>query len=94
MQQSLIKPIITEKSARAAKSGVYTFLTRTAATKSGLKALIEALFAVHVSKLTTTTRLSSARRTGRRRLPSPPQQTKIVRATLRSGETINLFDLT
>lgn len=89
----LIKPLITEKSMHDASRGVYTFIVKTSATKSQLKELVQTLFKVKVTKLTTTTTKPATKKTGRRRLSTATTPTKLARLWLKAGQSISLFDL-
>jgi len=89
----LISPLITEKTMLAASRGVYTFQAALNANKYQVKELVEELFSVHVTKVTTTIIKPAAKRTGRRRLPGKNTPTKVARVHLKPGESIALFDL-
>jgi ribosomal protein L23 len=45
----ILKAVMTEKSLKDAKNGVYTFLVDRLITKQGIKNLINKVFAVHVT---------------------------------------------
>lgn len=90
---NLLKPLITEKSMTAASAGVYTFAVTLAASKPQIKSEIEALYDVHVTKLTLHIIKNPAKRVGRRRLLASQSPLKIARVWLKEGESIALFDL-
>ena len=88
----LKQPVITEKSMRNAANNIYTFKVDPQATKTQIKAAIENLFNVTVTKVTTTMRKPKLIRTGRRRLPRLSSAEKLARVWLKSGDTIDLFE--
>lgn len=89
----LIRPIITEKSMADAARSVYTFQVAPSATKHQIRELITELFSVHVTRVNTTIKKPTAKRTGRRKLIVATPTKKIARVWLKKGETISLFDL-
>ncbi|PIY80562.1 MAG: 50S ribosomal protein L23 [Candidatus Pacebacteria bacterium CG_4_10_14_0_8_um_filter_42_14] len=95
MQSRIVKkPVITEKSySRAKTHNVYTFEVEPSAGKDQIKDAIAKLFSVTVVDVRTLCYQSRTKRAGRRRLPSSTAKTKRAFVTLKSGETIDLFDL-
>lgn len=88
-----IKPVFTEKSFLKAASGTYTFETDPKTTKQQLKQKVQELFNVSVVKTTSIKSKGKTKRTGRRRLPTSGAPTKIIRVTLKKGQSISLFDI-
>lgn len=93
MKTLLIKPHLTEKSMLAASRGVYTFVVASLATKHEVKALVQELFKVSVTKVTSTTIQQPPRRTGKKRLATSVSPLKLARVWLKEGQSIALFDL-
>lgn len=93
MNHSLLKPHLTEKSMHAASRGVYTFVIDRKANKHQVKKLVEELFQVQVTRVTTLTTTLPARRTGRKRLPTPTTPLKLARVWLGKNQSLSLFDL-
>jgi len=90
----LKRPIITEKSMQLANtSNTYTFEVDRLANKQQLKEAIEELYGVTVLRVNTTTRNASVKKTGKRRLNKPVAQVKKAMATLKEGDSIELFDI-
>ena len=93
MINSLVKPIITEKSMVDASRGVYTFNVALMANKNQIREAVEGLFAVKVVKVKTSVTHTAVAKTGRRRITNARPSKKIARVTLKKGQTIALFDL-
>lgn len=89
----LLKPIITEKSMTLASRGVYTFAVDRRAAKTQIRQAVETLFQVKVTDVTTSRLQGTTVRTGKLRLRSTTSPVKFARVTLKSGQTISLFDL-
>lgn len=87
------KPIITEKSMADAARGVFTFEITKLANKHQVKTAVEQAFKVNVQKITTLTRKSTQRKTGKRNLPSTNKARKIARVWLKEGQKIDIFEL-
>jgi Ribosomal protein L23 len=90
---TLVKPVITEKSMRAAASGIYTFEVEMDTRKSTVRQLVKDLFKVTVTKVTTKVSHAPAKRTGAKRIATNPTKSKYATVWLKKGETITLFDL-
>jgi large subunit ribosomal protein L23 len=88
------RPLITEKSLNDTKLNKYTFEVNPQATKTQIKAAIQAMFKVNVVSVTTATYSPVARRTGKRRLPGMTTTTKKAIIQLKAGQTIKLFETT
>ena len=88
----LKKPVTTEKTVRAAGDNVYTFEVLPSATKPQIKAAAESLFGVKVRKITTATKQTKPKRTGKRRLLKPGRPQKQARLWLQKGDRLDLFE--
>ena len=93
MQRILVQPKITEKSMRAAGTGVFTFEVAPHAGKNAIKAAVEEAFKVKVLRVSVLTRVVPARRTGSRRLKVAVPAKKFASVKLAKGQSITLFDL-
>ncbi len=62
----LLKPVITEKSARLAQENQYVFAVHPDATKIEIGAAVTAIFKVKVEAVRTVTRLAKIKRRGAR----------------------------
>lgn len=93
LTQLLKKPVITEKSLKAAAKGKFTFVVNKTATKPQIRQAVEAAFGVNVTGIATSHTTPQAYRTGkRRRLKlSAPQKKAVI--SLKSGQNIKLFDI-
>ena len=89
----LIRPVITEKSDKAMKSSVYTFVVDRKANKLEVAKAVEAMFNVSVSSVNTTVIPGKAKsrstRTGVVKGVKPAYKKAFV--TLQEGEKIDLF---
>lgn len=90
---TIIRPVITEKSMRAASQGLYTFEVELSAAKSLVKQVVENMFKVKVTGLSILRRHVPAKSTGSKRLTGNPSQIKIATIRLKKGQSIELFDL-
>lgn len=90
---TLLSPVITEKSMRAATRGSFTFKVASSATKHQVKQAVEQTFKVHVTQVNITRRHVPAARTGAKRLLGQPNFIKLAVVTLKAGEKIDLFEL-
>lgn len=91
--QIIRKPVITEKSLLLANTqNVYTFEVERNANKNQIKEAIETMYQVNVEAVRTVRRHRVRKNTGRKRLKSVSAQTKKALVTLKSGQTIGLFD--
>ncbi len=84
----IIAPVITEKSAKNAQAGVYTFKVDKRSTKTQIKKAIEEAFGVHVVKINTLLTKPKDRRVGRYTGKTKVYKKAIV--TLMNGETIDM----
>lgn len=84
----IIAPVVTEKSAMNAQTGIYTFKVDKRATKTQIKKTIENEFGVHVEKINTLLTKPKDRRVGKYTGKTKVYKKAIV--TLRNGETIEM----
>lgn len=90
----VIKPIITEKSVRLANTeNTYTFEVQTTANKNQVAESIEKLFSVDVVRTRTVVNQKETKRTGKKRMKVTTGKTKKALVTLKSGQSIDLFDI-
>ncbi len=89
----ILKPIITEKSLKAAKQGIYTFEVDRNANKPEIRKAIQAVFGVHVVSVHTIMRGPHYVRKGVKRNKVLLPRTKKALVSLRQGEKIELFDI-
>jgi len=91
---TIIKPVITEKSLRLANNeNTYVFEVQMTANKNQIKEAIEKLFEVKVEKIRTIVKYRELKRTGKKRMTIRSGKTKKALATLKSGQSIDLFDM-
>lgn len=94
MKTILIRPIITEKSMKdAGSSSKFTFHVALAATKDGIRKLVEDTFKVHVKAVSITRTKGKTMRVGKRRVVKQLQDFKKATVTLTKGEKIDLFEV-
>lgn len=87
----IIAPVVSEKSYGLIEENIYTFRVRPDAAKPEIRAAVEAIFDVTVTKVNTLNRDGKSmrdRRTGRRG-GRPDRKHAIV--TLAEGDSIDLF---
>ena len=87
----MIKPVFTEKSAKMAKDGKYSFWVDLFADKKALKSEISKLFGVHVTSIKTIKKSGEKGRTARGKLFNRLSAKKAV-VTIKSGEKIEVFE--
>lgn len=88
--QQLIKyPIITDKATRILENNQYTFVVDRSSDKTAIKAAIEELFKVKVTKVNTCHLPRKQKRIGKY-VGWKPQYKKAI-VTLSEGDVINLF---
>ncbi len=90
---TLIKPIITEKSMRAASLGLFTFEVLPSATKSQIKQAVSKAFKVNVTRVNVSLRHQPGKTTGIKRLKSNDGFSKYATVKLAKGQSIELFEL-
>ena len=62
MYDTLVRPVITEKSMLSSEAGKVTFLVPLSATKDEVKAAVEAIFNVKVNKVNTIRQFGKEKR--------------------------------
>lgn len=88
------KPIITEKSIGLANSqNTYTFLVDKNASKNQICSAIKEMYQVDIIKIRTIKAYTGKKKTGKKRLLTKDGLIKKAMITLKSGQSIDLFDL-
>lgn len=88
--QVILRPLVTEKNVRVSEAqNQYAFEVHSLATKEDVKAAVEELFNVKVSKVRTQTRASKPRRSRNKAFHTKPWKKAIV--TLSSEHRIDFF---
>lgn len=91
---TVIKPVITEKSLRLANSeNTYVFKVQMTANKNQIKEAVEKLFNVKVEKIRTIVNQRELKRTGKKRVTVRTGKSKKALVTLKTGQSIDLFDI-
>lgn len=93
MNQTIIRPIITERSMALAGAGKYTFIVSRAADKAKIKREIEKMFSVNVLGVSTTIVKGKTKRVGIRRAEVVSTPIKKAVVTVKSGQKIDLFEI-
>jgi len=88
----LIRPIITEKSTRAASRKIYTFEVSKDDTKTQIKYLVEKTFGVKVLAVKTAMMAGKDYRTGRKGKKSYRSDWKKAMIEIKSDQKIDLFE--
>jgi len=89
LQNSLRRPVITEKGTALAETGKYVFEVDQAASKAYVKEAIEAAFKVVVTNVNVMNVKGKIKRYGRR--PKARRSWRKAIVTLREGDKIDLF---
>ena len=82
------RPVITEKATMASEHGKVVFMVAPSATKAEIKAAVEALFKVKVTKVNTLVRKGKNRRF--RGIAGRTSDTKRAIVTLQEGQMIDV----
>ena len=85
----IIRPIVTERSFDLMEQGKYTFEVARTAPKEEIRAAVEKLFDVHVTKVNTVNVKPKNRRV--RYVPGKTRQWKKAIVTVAPGEQIEVF---
>lgn len=93
MNNTILRPIITEKSTANSSRGLYTFEVAKSADKIEIKKEVERLFKVHVADVRTVVMHGKSHRVGKRRTEVSRNDWKKAFVTLVKGESISLFDI-
>lgn len=89
----MFKPMLTEQSLAAAKTGKFTFAVSKSMRKPDIKKRVELLFGVNVIATHTAIFPGKERRTGKRwKFVHNPDWKKAI-VTLKQGQKIDLFEL-
>lgn len=91
---SIIRPVITEKSMGQANDSTFSFIVSRHAGKELIKKHVEKEFNVHVTGVSTSTIKGKVKRVGQRRMEKNVSPVKKAIVTLQKGEKISLFSLT
>lgn len=89
---TIIKPLVTEKSMSNVGKNKYTFMVGNRARKTAIKKAIEKLFSVHVIGISTVRIKGKSLRTGKRRVETKITPTKKAIIEIKEGEKIGLFE--
>lgn len=92
MKNSIIRPIITEKSMKLAKAGQFTFEVAKDTTKEMIKKVVEKLFNVHVTRISIVITKGKNHKTGLKRIENCISDIKKAIVSVKSGEKIELFE--
>lgn len=92
VRNTIIRPLVTEKSMSKVSEGRYSFAVSQFATKTELKKAIETTFNVKVVGLSTSVVKGKSKRAGTRRLETPDQVWKKATVTVKKGDRISIFE--
>jgi len=87
-EEIIVRPVITEKSARLAQGGQYVFVVHQHANKPQVAEAVEKLFKVKVVSVRTVTRHGKVKRRGTRYVYRSSSRRAIV--TLAKGSTLDV----
>jgi large subunit ribosomal protein L23 len=88
----ILAPLISEKSMNEASKGRYSFKVAKQANKKDIKKAVEEKFKVNVLKVATVIIKGRSRKKGVRRVETLQASFKKAAVTLKSGQTISIFD--
>lgn len=91
-KSTLQKPIITEKSLKDAKRGIFTFAVAKYASKDQIIADIEHFYHVHAVGIKTLIKKGKVKAAGKKRTKIRKPDTKKAYIYLAKGEKIDLFE--
>ena len=89
---TIIAPIISEKSMNDAGLGKFTFRVERSSNKSMIKKEVEAKFKVNVIKVSTMVVKGKSKKTGKRRVETKTADWKKALVVLKKGQKIDLFE--
>ncbi|MGE5558911.1 MAG: 50S ribosomal protein L23 [Bacillota bacterium] len=89
-REIIVKPIVTEKTARLMEESKYTFSVNPRANKTQIKKAVEEIFKVKVKSVNTMNVLGKMKRMGRFAGRRPNWKRAIV--TLEAGQSIKVFE--
>lgn len=90
LYQILVKPVVTEKTAREGEQGKYTFVVNGLANKIEIGKAVEALYGVKVVSVSVRQTPKKTRLIGRGREITKRASAKKATVTLEKGKTLDL----
>ena len=93
MQNTVIRPIITEQSMVEAEKGRFSFIVTYAATKPMIRQAVKDKFSVDVVKVMTIVSKGKTKRVGKNRQKVVIEPFKKAIVQLKAGQKISLFEL-
>lgn len=90
---TIISPLITEKSMKDAESGKFSFRVNKASNKNEIKKEAEKRFNVNITHISTNILKGKKKRSGTRRAEKEVSNTKKAIVTVKKGQKIGLFEL-
>lgn len=94
MNQTLIRPLISEKSLTQAAHGWYTFVVNQDSEKKTIADAISKFYKVSVTEVRTGVMHGKMRRTGKRQTYQKKSDWKKAMVRLAKGQTIDAFEVT
>ena len=88
----ILRPVVSEKSYALLDAGVYTFVVAPDANKTEIRAAVESIFSVRVTKVNTLNRPGKRKRSRRTFTFGRRPDTKRAIVTLAAGDRIDLFE--
>ena len=88
----IIRPVVSEKSYGLLDAGVYTLVVAPEANKIQIRAAVESIFNVRVTKVNTLNRKGKRKRNRRTFTFGKRSDTKRAIVTLAAGDRIELFE--
>lgn len=88
----LLRPVVSEKSYSLMEDGTYVFVVAPDATRVEVRAAVEQVFGVRVTKVNTMNRKGKKRRNRRTNVVGTRPSTKRALVTLAAGDRIDLFE--
>jgi large subunit ribosomal protein L23 len=92
VRNTIIRPLVTEKSMNKVADGRYSFAVSQYATKTQVKKAIESTFNVKVMRLSTSVVKGKSKRAGVRRLEIANEIWKKATVTVKKGDRISIFE--
>lgn len=89
---TIIKPLVTEKSMNDVTRGKYSFIVTKDAGKKAIKSDIKSQFNVTVVSIVTSVQKGKTHRVGTRRVEVGKSTVKKATVTVKKGEKIGLFE--
>lgn len=93
MQNTIIRPLITEKSISLANDSKYTFIVSRNAGKHNIKQAVESIFGVTVLDVVTAVIKGKTIRVGKRRTETKVSPVKKAIVRVAKDQKIDLFEL-